>query len=187
MKTDAGDLPEEVEEMPDCDICKGVGWVYLNVQVGHELFGRAVRCSCCLEKDWQARAARMLKYCQLPIGSENYTFEKYDRKLGSKEAYEAALDVATGELLWLVLNGGRDRGKTHLSIAICRYWLALGKVARYVHVPLLLDELREGFDGELLLPLLSTPTLKEMGYKSQFDVNETAWDCWLRIKAVKTD
>jgi len=26
-----------------------------------------------------------------------------------------------------------------------------------------------------LLPLLSTPTLKELGYKSQFDVNETAW------------
>ncbi len=27
---------------------------------------------------------------------------------------------------------------------------------------------------------------KKLGYKSQFDVNETAWDCWLKIKAVKT-
>ena len=148
MKTGARDLPETVEEMPDCDICKGGEWVYLNVPVDHELFGQAVRCSCCLEKDRQKRAARVLKYCQLPIGSEDYTFENYDRKLGSKEAYEAALAIGTGKLLWLVLNGGRDRGKTHLSIAICRHWLALGKVARYVHVPLLLDELRDGFDDE---------------------------------------
>ncbi len=148
MKTDAADLPDAVEEMPGCDICKGGGWVYLNVPVGHEMFGKVVRCSCRNERDRQEKAAGVLKYCQLPAGTEDYTFEKYNRKLGSKEAYEAAIAVAEGELLWLVLNGGRDRGKTHLAIAICRYWLAIGKAARYVHVPLLLDELREGFGDE---------------------------------------
>ena len=148
MQTGAKDLPNEIEEEPACSICKDFGWVHPLRELGQPDFGKVVRCSCCLEKDRQVRAARVLKYCQLPIGSEDYTFGKYDRKLGSKEAYEAALAVATGKLLWLVLNGGRDRGKTHLSIAICRHWLALGQVARYVHVPLLLDELREGFDDE---------------------------------------
>lgn len=27
---------------------------------------------------------------------------------------------------------------------------------------------------------------KELGYKSQFDVNESVWECWLKIKAIKT-
>lgn len=148
MKTGDVDSPEKVEEMPACDICKGGGWVYLDVPVGHPDFGKAFRCSCRNERDRQERVVGMLKFCQLPIGSEEHTFEKYDRKVGSKEAYEAALAVAKGELLWLVLNGGRDRGKTHLAVAICRHWLADGKVARYVHVPLLLDELRESFDDK---------------------------------------
>ena len=39
-----------------------------------------------------------------------------------------------------------DRGKTHLAIAICRHWLARGKVARYIYVPLLLEELRRGYN-----------------------------------------
>lgn len=142
-------MPEEnSNDTSICPICRDIGWVYINVPVGHPDFGKVVRCSCCFEKDLREKAEWMLKYCQLPIGSENYMFEKYDCKLGSKEAYEAALAVAKGELLWLVLNGGRDRGKTHLAIAICRYWLAEGKAARYVHVPLLLDELREGFDDK---------------------------------------
>jgi len=148
MKTGAGDLPETVEEILRCDKCKGEGWVYLDVPVGHELFGKAVRCSCRQEQDWQEREAFALKYCELPLGAKDYTLENYDCKLGSEEAYEAARAVARGELLWLVLNGGKDRGKTHLAIAICWHWLATGKVARYVHVPLLLDELREGFEDK---------------------------------------
>lgn len=145
MKTGAVELPEEII---DCDLCKDTGWVYAGVPMGHELFGKAVRCSCRQEVDRKEREARVLKYCQLPIGSEDYTFGKYNQKLGSKEAYDAALAVAEGKLSWLVLNAGRDRGKTHLAIAICRHWLATGRVARYVHVPLLLDELREGFGNE---------------------------------------
>ena len=146
MQTGAADLPPE--EKIDCAICKGMGWVQLDVPFGHEMFGRAVRCRCRLERDQDERDHLMLKYCQLPIGTEDRTFEKYDCKLGSREAYEAALAVANGELLWLVLNADVDRGKTHLAIAICRHWLSKGKVARYVHITFLLDELREGFDDK---------------------------------------
>ena len=41
-----------------------------------------------------------------------------------------------------------DRGKTHLAIAICREWLKKGKTAKYAFVPLLLDELKAGFQSE---------------------------------------
>ncbi|GAJ24434.1 unnamed protein product, partial [marine sediment metagenome] len=28
---------------------------------------------------------------------------------------------------------------------------------------------------------------REMGYKSMMDVTESAWECWLKIKAIKTE
>ncbi len=146
MQTDAEDLPDT--SIYTCDICRDVGWVYHNVPSGHILFGRSMRCPCRKENDRQEKAKRMLQYCQLPLGSIGYTFESYNIDLGSREAYQAALDVAEERLTWLILNGGRDRGKTHLAIAVCRRWLESGKVARYVHVPLLLDELRNGFDDK---------------------------------------
>ena len=68
--------------------------------------------------------------------------------LGLKGVYEAALAMAAGELKWLTLVGPVDTGKTHLAIAICRRWLSDGKVARYVYVPLLLDELRGGYEDK---------------------------------------
>ena len=112
MKNAAGDLPEEVKEKPDCDKCKDAGWVYLNVPVGHELFGRAIRCQCQLEKDKMERLLRMLRYCQLPLGSEGYTFEKYNRKLGSEEAYQAALKY----ILINMMNDRRDKGEKTYQI-----------------------------------------------------------------------
>lgn len=67
-----------------------------------------------------------------------------------KEAYDAAQDVIDGKLVFLTLASGVDRGKSHLAIAICRAWLASGRTAKYAFVPLLLDELRAGFnlDGD---------------------------------------
>ncbi len=43
---------------------------------------------------------------------------------------------------WLTLIGWVDQGKTHLAIAVARTWLLNGRPARYIHVPLMLDELR---------------------------------------------
>ena len=150
-------MVEITKDNPTCSICTGVGWVYHDCPIGHELFGRALRCECQKEKDQQEKIQYMREYCQLPIGSDGYTFEKYDQMAGSKDAYEAAIALAKGELLWLVLNGGIDQGKTHLAISICRHWLENGKIARYVHVPLLLDELREGFED------------KERNFEQRFD------------------
>ncbi len=41
--------------------------------------------------------------------------------------------------------GLHDTGKTHLAVSICKAWVDKGIAAKYVFVPLLLDELREGF------------------------------------------
>jgi DNA replication protein DnaC len=93
----------------------------------------------------------MLKFCQLPAATESWTFENFDASGPLREAYEAALELAEERgIKWLTLVGPVDTGKSHLAVAICRRWLARGKPARYVLVPLMLEELRAGyqFEGE---------------------------------------
>jgi DNA replication protein DnaC len=78
------------------------------------------------------------------------TFESFKTAANKSlaDAKAAALQLAdeTGEVKWLTLLGGVDRGKTHLAVAICRRWLSRDKAARYSFVPLLLNELRDGFE-----------------------------------------
>jgi len=64
-----------------------------------------------------------------------------------KEAYKAAKYVADNPQKnhWLVMMGSNDTGKTHLAISICKAWINKGIPSKYSFVPLLLDELREGF------------------------------------------
>ena len=54
----------------------------------------------------------------------------------------------TSDFKWLILLGEVDCGKTHLAIAICQRWLARGRPAYYVFVPLMLDGLRRGYNRE---------------------------------------
>uniref|UniRef100_A0A6M3KJR6 Putative IstB domain protein ATP-binding protein n=2 Tax=viral metagenome TaxID=1070528 RepID=A0A6M3KJR6_9ZZZZ len=94
----------------------------------------------------------MMKRCQLPERSHEWTFDTFspgeDKDL--KKALDAALQLANedGKVKWLTMLGDWDRGKTHLLVAICRQWLARGRPARYAYVPLLLKELRRSFDVE---------------------------------------
>lgn len=93
----------------------------------------------------------MMKMCQLPARSEDWTFEMFRMPTDSlRDAYDVALQLAgeTDDVKWLTLLGDWDRGKSHLLVAICRRWLARGKPARYAYVPLLLKELRRGFDDK---------------------------------------
>jgi DNA replication protein DnaC len=97
---------------------------------------------------------RLLKYCDLPARSEERTLETYDpgHYSGLKLALRAATALAEGseEIKWLTLSGGRDLGKTHLAIAVCRRWLSRGTPAKYVFVPALLDWLREAIEQPAL-------------------------------------
>jgi len=141
--------PSSTEPEYQCPICKDGGWVYSDVRPGHEDFGKMFPCVCQAKRIAEGRAQRMLRYCQLPEETESMTFDNFEVKPGLEEAVDAAKSVATGEgLKWLTLMSGVDRGKTHLAIAICRGWLVRGGVARYVYVPLLLNELREGFGDD---------------------------------------
>jgi DNA replication protein DnaC len=80
------------------------------------------------------------------------TFENYETygAPSLEMAKQTAMDLneENGGVRWLTLVGKVDRGKTHLAIAICHRWMERGKAARYAFVPLLLKELRDGFELE---------------------------------------
>lgn len=93
-----------------------------------------------------------MAYCQLPDDTEDMTFDKFEVRPGLKDAFEASKAMARGDLHWLTLLSKVDRGKTHLAVAICRERLSQGEPAKYIYVPLLLDELRDGYNNEAYRP-----------------------------------
>lgn len=149
-----------------CPICLGAGVVHPRREDGKPDYGRVVPCKCSRERVLRERYEHMLKFCQLPAATANWTFEAFDASGPLQEAYDLALQLAEerGEVRWLALVGPVDVGKSHLAVAICRRWLARGKPARYVMVPLMLEELRASYNREgdydrLMGFLLNVPLL----------------------------
>jgi len=112
------------------------------------------------------RYERMLSRCQLPSATGDWTFENFDSSGPLEKAYSLALQLAEGrgDVRWLTLVGPVDVGKSHLAVAICRRWIDRGQAARYVLVPLMLEELRSAYNREgeydrLMDFLLTVPLL----------------------------
>jgi len=95
----------------------------------------------------------LVRLCELPAGTNNWTFDNFKTNKqwpSLQEAKDAALSMADekDDIRWLTLLSKADRGKSHLAVAICRRWLERGKPARYILVPMMLDELRRGYSKE---------------------------------------
>ena len=102
------------------------------------------------ERDKIDKWNRMLKFCDLPKNSEHLTLDSFVVRTGTEEAYRWAVSLAADkeEIKWLILLGHVDQGKTHLAIGIARRWLERGIPAKYKFVPILLDDLRQGYQPE---------------------------------------
>tara|TARA_Y100000310_G_scaffold166912_1_gene166611 strand:- start:3660 stop:4283 length:624 start_codon:yes stop_codon:yes gene_type:complete len=111
------------------------------------MYSEVVLCQCRRKEVEEQRRLRLLKTCQFPEMVESMTFENFKIFPAVKGVLEVAKKVAgqPGSLFWLTLMGWNGVGKTHLAVAICKAWADAGVPSRYVCVPLLLDELREGF------------------------------------------
>jgi DNA replication protein DnaC len=142
-------VSQTLKDLPthECPICQGGEWVIPRLPDGKLDYSHPRRCDCVKQKDYIHQQEKYLKLCELPVETENLTFENFQVYGGVKEAYDKALLVADGKLKWLTLSSEVDHGKTHLAIAICRRWLAQGRTAKYAFVPLLLDELKAGFQS----------------------------------------
>ena len=143
------DGPSEGEQYT-CPICRDARFVHPLKGDGKVDYSTVVPCQCVREQVERERMQSLLRYCELPAVTAHMTFENFKPSPQLQKAYDLAVQVANGvgEISWLTLTAGADRGKTHLAVAICRRWLQKGRLARYAFVPLLLEELRRGFREE---------------------------------------
>ena len=142
-----------------CLICRDAHFVHPLMEDGKVDYSTVVPCECIREQMEREHIQRLLRYCELPVGTTHMTFENFKVTPELQEAYDLALQFAEGgDVTWLTLMASTMRGKTHLAIAISRRWLERGKPAKYAYVPLLFEELRRGFREE-----------GDKSYESRFD------------------
>jgi DNA replication protein DnaC len=141
---------------PDCPVCHGMGYVRLDVPVGHPHFGKLFPCKCRAEEMRQQQRAALQSLGNLQA-LDRMTFENF--KLDQETAtdpYRASLQVAYDGCRtyaehsrgWLVLLGTYGCGKTHLAAAIANVCLKRGVPVLFVAVPDLLDELRAAYSPD---------------------------------------
>jgi DNA replication protein DnaC len=128
-----------------CPICRGAGYVRLDVPLGDPAFGQAVRCEC-KERQIADRDRGTLRRLSNLDPFRDKTFEKFDAAVpGVREAFDVALHYAEDPMGWLVFGGGYGGGKTHLAAAIANACEQAGVPVIFAIVPDLLDHLRGAF------------------------------------------
>ena len=166
----AGAAPQGIGD-PNCRICRGMGYIRLDVPVGHPHFGRLFPCTCRLA-EIEAQRSETQRFMGNLETLRRFTFDTFrpdghgltaERQRNLRLAYEVAVAYARQLNGWLLLMGGYGSGKTHLAAAIANDVLARGIVPLFVTVPDLLDHLRGAY----------APGAVE-GYGDRFDHVRTA-------------
>lgn len=136
--------PVRIVEAELCPICKGAGWLRLDVPVGDPRFGKPVKCKCREQEGINAATAKTYTWLGLPeddLGLK--TFESFTRR---KEAWQQrAHDMASGYASMVIaqtagqenlcFKGSVGTGKTHLAAAILNRARAAGIPCLFATAP----------------------------------------------------
>lgn len=138
-----------------CEICKGAGYVYLDVPLGHPQYGRAVPCRCRREEITRRRAARLREQAGIADAEMAlWSFDTFDPDACQPPAVRPSMErikrlcqaYAANPQGWLLLQGAYGSGKTHLAYAIASKALADGRAVFAATAPDMLDVLRAGYN-----------------------------------------
>ena len=153
--TEKDEVSRDLPGDPNCPICGGVGYLRLDVPVGHPDFGKVEVCSC--RQSQVSRQVRQRLYALSNLDElKHLSFENFlprgrvgllPMQADSLElAYQHSQLFAQNLNGWLLIQGGYGSGKTHLAAAIANYSVSLGVPTLFITIPDLLDTLRYAYD-----------------------------------------
>jgi DNA replication protein DnaC len=143
---------------PDCPHCGGIGFLRLDVPVGHEKFGKLEPCVCRANEIAENARQRLYEMSNLdrlshlmftnfnPSGNPKAEFVSPQEVANLRDALDASEDFATKLKGWLLLEGSYGCGKTHLAAAIANDAVQHGVPTLFITVPDLLDSLRFAYN-----------------------------------------
>lgn len=154
------------DDAEPCPICGGLGYVRIDLPVGHPDFGKLFRCPRNHGAVDQERLETLRKVGNLNVFAdktfENFTFDlpylSSQQRASLRAAYEVAYAYAREPQGWLVLEGTYGCGKTHLAAAVANLRLNQDETVLLVTAPDLLDHLRTTYGPS-----------SEVGYDEMFD------------------
>jgi DNA replication protein DnaC len=128
-----------------CPLCKGVGFLRVDVPYGHPQFGKPIACIC-KQAEWAEKRKQQLAAMSNLEAFRDKDFTSFNWRVpGVQEAFREALSFAQCYKGWLLLIGPNGCGKTHLAAAIANHCLSLEKEILFITTPDLLDHLRATF------------------------------------------
>lgn len=143
----AAALPPPANVRGVCPICKGAGYLRVDVPFGHPNFGKPIPCECKEVERKEKRRQQLIELSDLSAfhnkGFKNFTLRGTHPSV--QEAYQEAYQFAQNPNGWLVMIGPNGCGKTHLAAAIANWALSNGAVVLFTVVPDLLAHLRATF------------------------------------------
>lgn len=132
-----------------CEKCHDTGFLEkMTVDERGNFHGEVVPCECQAEAREKAREEIYFRLCCLPEARPEWTLDKFVSRPGSEAMLAAARDIVSGKLSWLCMMSRSGYGKTHIAVGVCREFLNHRKSARFIYVPDLISELKQGFDEE---------------------------------------
>jgi len=163
--TDFGSVTlEPTTDQPTCPVCKGLGYLRRDVELGHPDFGKLMPCSCQLAGLATRRLGQLRAMGQM-LGLERMAFETFDTNVpglpANKQsnllwAFEEAKAFAEHPRGWLLIKGGFGCGKTHLAAAIANTCVERGQPVLFKTAPDLLDHLRSTYAPSSATPFDAT-------------------------------
>ncbi|HNS62645.1 MAG TPA: ATP-binding protein [Anaerolineales bacterium] len=139
---------------PDCPYCGGVGFLRVDVPVGHQKFGRLEPCVCRANEIAENARQRLYEMSNLErlshltfanfnsSGNPKAEFVSPQEVASLRDALDASEHFAKTLTGWLLLEGSYGCGKTHLAAAIANECVQRGVPTLFITVPDLLDSLR---------------------------------------------
>jgi len=142
----------------DCPHCGGIGFLRLDVPVGHEKFGKLEPCVCRAAEIADNARQRLYEMSNLErlshltfanfngTGNPKAEFVSPQEVVSLREALLTSEEFAKTLNGWLLLEGSYGCGKTHLAAAIANACVQRGVPTLFITVPDLLDSLRFAYN-----------------------------------------